>query len=275
MTTPANAIDHLQVIPSGGALGAEITGLDLGHALQQDVVDAVYQTLLDHCVVVFRNQHISEEDQVRFTNYFGRAVEHVREQVERPIKEVFIISNIQENGQVIGALGNAEITFHSDLSYMQKPGTLSLLYAVELPTTGGDTHWCNCAAAYEALDDEFKRRLQDLRAVHRHYIEEQNPPEIVDHPVVRTHPENGRKSLYVGPHLTKYIVGGDEAQSRALLEQLFEHMLQPHFIWTHNWQVGDLVVWDNRSTMHRRDPFPADQLRLMKRTQIFNDEIPY
>lgn len=275
MSTSINTTNHLQVIPSGAALGAEIKGLDLSQALAQDVVDAVHQALLDHGVLVFRDQDISEDHQVRFTNYFGKAVEHVRKQLERPVKEVFLVSNIQENGQAIGALGNAEISFHSDLSYMRQPGTLSLLYAVELPSSGGATHWCNCGAAYEALDDDFKYRLQDLRAVHRHYIEEQNPPEIVDHPVVRTHPESGRKCLYVGPHLTKYIVGLDKAQSDSLLEQIFTHMTQPRFIWTHRWQVGDMVAWDNRSTMHRRDPFPAAQRRLMKRTQIFNDEIPY
>ena len=275
MTITSNPVERLQVIASGGALGAQIKGLDLSRPLSDELIAAVRRTLLDHCVLVFRDQEISEENQVRFTNYFGRAVEHVREQLDRPIKEIFIISNLKENDQPIGALGNEEISFHSDLSYMRQPGTLSFLYAVELPASGGDTHWCNCQAAYAALDADFKERLQGLRAVHRHYVEAQNPPEIVDHPVVRTHAETGCQCLYVGPHLTKYIVGLNEAESRSLLEDLFEHMSQPRFIWTHHWQVGDLVMWDNRPTMHRRDPFPGDQRRLMKRTQIFNDEIPY
>ena len=238
------------------------------------MVRRVRQALLDHDVVFWRNQHINEADQIRFTDYFGRPVEHVREQLDRPIKEIFIISNVVENGQPIGALNNDEISFHSDLSYMPQPGTISILYAVELPTIGGATHWCNCRAAYNALDDDSKARLKGLRAVHRHPIPAQNPPEPAHHPVVCTHPESGHKSLYVSPHLTRCIEGLDAAQSRELLDRLVHHMLQPRFVWTHDWQLDDLIMWDNRSTMHRREAFPAAERRLMKRTQIFNDETP-
>ncbi len=274
MTAGLNAIEHMQIAPTGGALGAEIMGLDLTHPLPTDVVRSVRQALLDHSVVFLRKQHISEADQIRFTNYFGRPVEHVREQPDRPIKEIFIISNVVENGQPIGALNNDEISFHSDLSYMPQPGTISILYAVELPATGGATHWCNCRAAYDALDDDFKARLKGLRAVHRHPVPAQNPPDPARHPVVCTHPESGHKALYVSPHLTRYIEGLDAALSRELLDRLAQHMLQPRFVWTHDWQLGDLVMWDNRSTMHRREAFPAAERRLMKRTQIFNDETP-
>jgi len=269
-----NAESDIQVIPSSGPLGAEIKGLDLRHPLADDAVQMVRHALLAHCVIFFRQQEVSEEDQVRFTNYFGTAVEHVRRQPDRAVQEVFIVSNVKQNGRPIGALGNAEISFHSDLSYLKRPGTFSFLYAVEVPRTGGDTQWCNCCAAYEALSDEMKDRLRDLRAVHRHYIEDQNPQELVDHPVVRTHPETGRKSIYVGPHLTKSIVGWDQAESQLLLEELYEHLMQPRFIWTHQWRVGDLVVWDNRPTMHRRRAFPDEQRRIMKRTQIFGEEVP-
>ncbi|NKB72355.1 MAG: TauD/TfdA family dioxygenase [Candidatus Latescibacteria bacterium] len=264
----------IQVIPGGGALGATVENIDLSQALSQAVVDQVHQALLDHCVLVFPGQNLSDQDQVRFTGYFGRPVEHVRRQPDRPVKEIFLISNIEQQGQAIGALGHGEISFHSDLSYMRQPGTLSLLYAIELPQSGGATHWCNGYAAYEALDDAMKARLKGLRAVHRHYVEEQNPPEEVDHPIVRTHPETGRRALYVGPHLTKYVVDMEPEQSQALLQQLFAHMIQPRFVWAHHWRVGDLVMWDNRPTMHRRDPFPPQERRLLKRTQIFNDEIP-
>ena len=147
----------MQVIPSGGALGAEIRGLDLSRALDDDTVQAIRQALLDYCVVYFRSQDLSEEDQIRFTNYFGRAVEHVRKQLDREHKEIFIVSNIEENGQPIGALGDGEVSFHSDLSYLKRPGTISVLYALEIPSTGGNTQWCNCYAAYEALDEEMKK----------------------------------------------------------------------------------------------------------------------
>ncbi len=266
----------MKIIPTDGALGAEIQELDLSQPLSTNDVKAVKQTLLDHCVVFFRNQKIGETDQIRFTNYFGKAVEHVRKQPERQHKEIFIISNIEEKGQAIGALGNGELTFHSDLSYMKHPGTISTLYAIEIPSTGGATQWCNCYKAYDTLNAAMKTQLKGLRAVHRHYVEDQNPPEHVDHPIVRTHPETGRKSLYVGPHLTKYIVNLDKSESDTLLNTLFAHATQPQFVWTHHWQVGDLVMWDNRPTLHRREPFPPNERRLMKRTQVFNaDDVPF
>ena len=266
--------DNLCVRPTGGALGAEIAGCDLAEPLTPVQVVRVRRALLDHGVVFFRRQRLSDEDLVRFTAFFGKPVPHVRKQRPRRVKEIFLISNIRENGEPIGELGDELIPFHSDLSYLERPGTLSVLYALEVPTTGGQTQWCNCTSAYEELDDAMKSRLKGMRAVHRHYVEAQNPPEHVAHPVVRTHPETGRRSLYVGPHLTRYVVGLDRQESEALLAGLYAHLEQPRFVWTHEWEVGDVVLFDNRPTMHRRLPFPPDQRRLMKRTQVFNDEIP-
>lgn len=273
--TSSNPLEGLQIIPTGGPLGVEIKGINLTHPLQEGVVKCVRQALLDYCVVVFRNQKITEEDQVRFTSYFGKPVPHVRKQKARLVQEIFIVSNVEKDGKPIGALGNDEISFHSDLSYMAKPGTISILYAVEVPKIGGATQWCNCYAAYETLDSDLKSQLNGLRAIHRHYVESQNPPKLVTHPVVRTHPETGRKCLYVGPHLTQSILNFKKEKSRDLLNYLFQHLEQLRFIWTHNWQVEDLVMWDNRSTLHRREWFPATERRIMKRTQVFNDEIPY
>ena len=271
---PTNTTEALQALPTGGALGAEIQGVDLSQSLLPEVVQGVRGALLDHGVIFFRNQKISEEDQVRFTNYLGPAVEHVRKQRPREVKEIFIISNVTEDGEPIGALGNEDIGFHSDLSYLPQPGTISTLYAVELPSTGGATQWCNGYAACAALDDELKTQLKGVRAVHLHPVESQNPPEPADHPVVCTHPETGRQALYVGPHLTRYLVGKSETESRELLQRLFDHMFQPRFIWAHDWRLDDLVVWDNRCTMHRRPSFPAAERRVMKRTQVFSDAIP-
>jgi taurine dioxygenase len=266
----------MDVVLTGGPLGAEIRNIDLSRSLEDETVVRIRRALLDFCVIYFRNQHLSEEDQIRFTNYFGKAVEHVRKQRERENKEIFLISNIEENGEAIGALGNHEVSFHSDLSYLKYPGTISTLYAVEIPSKGGGTQWCNCYAAYESLDQEMKDRLKGLRAVHRHYVEEQNSPESIDHPVVRTHPETGRQSLYVGPHLTKYIVGISPGDSDRLLTEIYDHVCKPEFVWTHRWQLDDLVMWDNRPTMHRREPFPEAERRLMKRTQVFNaDDVPF
>lgn len=269
-----NRYRDIEVVPTGAALGAEIRGIALSQPLLAGQITAVRKALLDHFVLVFRNQDITEEQQVRFTSYFGQAVEHVREQPDRPVKEIFVISNVSEGGKAIGALENRELPFHSDLSYLKKPGTISVLYAIEVPKVGGETQWLNASAAYEALDGETKKRLQGLRAVHRHYREEQNPPEPVDHPIVRVHPESGLKSLYIAPFITSSVVGMSGPEGRRLLDSLIEHMIQPRFIWTHKWQVGDLVIWDNRTTLHRREPFPATERRTLKRTQVLGDEIP-
>lgn len=264
----------IQIIPSGRPLSAEIRGIDVSRSLDPRTVDAIYQAILDYCVITFRDQTLTQQQLVGFTNYFGIAVEHVRKQAPREVNEIFIISNVKENGQEIGALGNTELSFHSDLSYLPRPGTLSMLYALEIPSTGGETTWCDCRAAYDGLPDDQKESLAGLRAVHRHYVEEQNPPEVVDHPVVITHPDTGQKSLYVGPHLTRHIVDWAPAASERLLGSLYAHLSKPDFHYTHDWRLGDLVVWDNRPTMHRRESFPESERRLMWRTQIYNDRAP-
>ncbi len=268
-------LEKLEIIPTGGALGAEVRGVDLSRPLSTDSVERIRQALRQHCLIYFGKQRISEQNQVDFTRYFGKPVEHVRKQMDRPIKEIFLISNLKKNGKPIGALSNEEIGFHSDLSYLPQPGTISTLYAVELPAGGGATQWCNGYAAYEALDESLKARIGGLRAVHRHSVEAQNRPYPVSHPVACTHPETGRKALYVGPHLTKFVVGLGASESRQLLDRLFHHLSHPRFVWTHHWEIDDLVVWDNRCTMHRRQGFPSQQRRLLKRTQIFNDQTPY
>ncbi len=274
MSETATGGGVLAVQPTGGALGAEIRGLDLSAPLSLNQAAQVRQAMLDHGVVFFRDQDLSDEELVRFTACFGKPVPHVRKQRPRRVKEVFLISNIVEDGEPIGELGDELIPFHSDLSYLERPGTLSVLYAVELPTSGGQTQWCNCTAAYAALDDAMKEKLKGMRAVHRHHVEAQNPAAHIAHPIVRTHPETGRRSLYIGPHLTRYVAGIDQNEGDALLAELYAHIEQPQFIWTHEWRIGDVVLFDNRPTMHRRLAFPPDQRRLMKRTQIFNDEIP-
>ena len=267
-------MEDIQIIPTGGALGAEVRGLDLSRPLSASQVNRLRAAFLDHSVIFFRDQKISEEDQVRFSRYFGDPVPHVREQPDRPIQEIFIISNVEENGKPIGALGNDEIKFHSDLSYMQRPGSISMLYAIEVPESGGDTMWANCYTAYETLDEGLKERIAGLRAIHLHPRPQQNPPVPASHPVARTHPETGRKVLYVSPHLTSHIEGVGEAEGRALLDRLIAHGTQSRFVWTHKWRAGDLLMWDNRCTMHRRESFDNSLRRVMNRTQMFGDE-PY
>ena len=262
-------MDPFEVTPTGGALGAEVTGLDLRTELDAETVRQLRTAFLDHCVLFFRGQEISQRDLVRFTRYFGEPVPHVRPQPARPIEEIFVISNVTEDGKPIGALGSEEIPFHSDLSYLPEPGTISLLYAIEIPERGGETMWANGYAAYEALDPEARSRVDGLHAVHRHPIDALNTPEPTMHPVVRTHPETGRKVIYVSPHLTSHIADMEREEGRALLDALIAHATHSRFVWKHRWQVGDLVMWDNRCTMHRRMPFDDRQRRVMWRTQVF------
>src|ERR1041384_4670425 len=164
-------ISKVQIIPTGSALGAEVKGLDLRQPLSPEIVSQLRTAFLEHCVLLFRDQQISEADHVRFSRYFGNPSPHTREQEERAIAEIFVISNVEEYGKPIGALGNDEVRFHSDLSYMQEPGSISILYAVEVTDAGGDTMWTNCYTAYEALDEELKKQVKGLTAIHRHYRE--------------------------------------------------------------------------------------------------------
>ncbi len=269
-----NAVGGMTIVPTGAALGAEVRGLDLSRPLPEETAAAVRRALLDRCVIFFRGQDLRDEDQVRFTNCFGKAEVHVRDMPARPVQEILLVSNIRENGKAIGALGHEEVGFHSDLAYMPKPGTISVLHAVEVPENGGETRWGSGYAAYDALDARTRERLNGLRATHRHPDAPLNPPETVDHPIVCTHPETGRKTLYVTPLFTRSVVGLGDGESRDLIAFLTRHVARPEFVWTHRWRVGDLVMWDNRATMHGRGRFPPDQRRLMKRTQVFNDAAP-
>jgi taurine dioxygenase len=197
----------------------------------------------------------------------------VREQPDRPIPEIFVVSNVTEKGIPIGALGNEEIAFHSDLSYLPTPGTLSLLYALEVPERGGETMWANCYLAYESLEPSLRARVEGLRAAHFHPRPQQNPKDPAVHPIVRTHPETGRKSLYVNPHFTRYVEGLSAGESGELLDALFAQVCSPRFVWMHHWRPGDLVMWDNRCTLHRRNAFDNHSRRLMKRTQILGEPV--
>ena len=226
---------------------------------------------MNHLLLVFRGQSLTEEQQVCFSLYFGDPAPHVRDQRERPVPEIFVISNVSENGEAIGALGSGELTFHSDLSYLPCPGSFSIVYAVEVPRVGGDTQWANAYAAYDALSSKTKERVVALTAVHRHGEDEQNPALPAAHPVVVTHPDTKRRATFVNPQFTRYIEGVSKEESDVLLDSLLRHVTRPEFVWTHKWQPGDLVVWDNRCTMHRREPFDATERRILKRTQIFGD----
>lgn len=261
----------MKIVPTGGALGAEIVGLDAARPLSRREGERLHRALLEHLVLFARGQRLSEAEQIRFTRHFGTPEAHVREQPEGASREIFIVSNVSANGEPIGALGNGELTFHSDLSYLPVPGRFSIVHAIEVPDSGGDTQWANGYTAYEAMDERMKSRVIGLRALHRHGEKTQNHSTPVYHPMVRTHPETGRRATYVSPQFTRSVEGMERSESDALLRVLLAHVTRDEFVWTHEWSAGDLVLWDNRCTLHRREPFPATSRRILKRTQIFGD----
>ncbi|ARP85541.1 TauD/TfdA dioxygenase family protein [Bordetella genomosp. 9] len=292
-TAPA---DHapaspIQIRPLPGPLGAEVLGLDLSLPLSDADFRRIHRAHLDHHVLIFRDQRITPQQQVDFSRRFGPLQIHVLRNFQLPgHPEVLVVSNIKENGQPIG-LGDAGAFWHSDLSYKEKPSMGSLLHAQELPADGGDTLFANQHAAYEGLPQALKRALDGKRAEHSYLakyeelrarspwrppltqkqIEEVRP---VVHPVVRTHPETGRKALFVNEHFTTRILGIPEDESRDLLAELFKLSVQPQYLYTHVWQPGDMVFWDNRSVMHLAGGTPDHLRRKLYRTTIEGD-IPF
>jgi taurine dioxygenase len=269
-------------------LGAEITGLDLSKSLSDADFKRIHQAHLDHHVVVFRDQHITPQQQIDFSRRFGPLQIHVLHQFQLPqYPEVLIVSNIVENGKPLG-LGDAGHYWHSDLSYKYRPSLGSLLHAQELPDEGGDTLFANMHMAWDTLPQTLKNAVEDKQAEHSYLakyaeLQKRSPwrPDLtqaqidqvkpVSQPIVRTHPETGRKALFVSEHFTTRIVGLPEDESRHLLAQLFAHSVQPEHIYRHRWQPHDLVFWDNRSLMHLAAGTPADQRRKMYRTTVEGD----
>jgi taurine dioxygenase len=275
-----------------GALGAEVVGLELSRPLPEADFRRIHQAHLDHHVLVFRDQRISPAEQVEFSRRFGPLQIHVLKNFQLAgHPEILIVSNIlNDAGQPLG-LGDAGHYWHSDLSYKDKPSLGSLLHAQELPSEGGDTLFADQHAAYDALPEDLKARIAPLQAEHSYLakyeeLRARSPwrPKLTQaqidevapaiHPVVRTHPETGRKALFVSEHFTTRILGLSEDESRALLDELFAHSVQPQFLYRHVWRPHDMVFWDNRSVMHLAAGTPDHLQRKLYRTTVEGDR-PY
>lgn len=288
MTLAADTLQDFEIRPLDAALGAEVIGLDLSQPLSPEDFRRIHRAHLDHHVVVFRDQRITPAQQIEFSRRFGPLQIHVLNQFQLANHpEILIVSNVLKDGKPIG-LGDAGHFWHSDLSYKETPSLGSLLHAIELPAEGGDTLFANMHAAYDGLSAELKRKLEGLTAEHTYlarYAELQKrspwrpnltPEQIsqvkpVVHPVVRTHPETGRKALFVSEHFTTRIVGLSEHESRALLDELFAHSVKPEYVYRHQWREHDLVFWDNRSLQHLAAGTPDHLRRVMYRTTIEGD----
>jgi taurine dioxygenase len=282
------AAQDFEIRSFGKPLGAEVLGLDLSRSISAQDFNRIHHAHLEHHVLVFRDQRITPQQQVDFSRRFGPLQIHVLKGFQLAGQpEILVVSNILESGQPIG-LGDAGHFWHSDLSYKDTPSLGSLLHAQELPSEGGDTLFANQHTAYEALPEALKRRIAPLAAEHTYLVKYEelrarNPwrPKLSDeqieevqpvvHPVVRTHPETGRKALFVSEHFTTRIVGLPEAESRALLDELFALSVKPEHVYRHEWRPHDMVFWDNRSVMHLAAGTPDHLRRKLYRTTVEGD----
>lgn len=273
-----------EIRPLSSSFGAEVCGFTIGENNTPEQVDAVKALWAKHKILLFRDQSIDEKVLVDFSRQFGELEIHVRTEYLSPhFPEVLYISNIKDGDRKIGILADTEVGWHYDQIYLPRPAVGSLLCADILPPTGGNTEFADMTAAYEALPEATRARLkgctavQSYEAFNRTYsvptndAQKKRSPDI-EHPIVRRHPITGKDALYLCPGMTTEIVGWNATESSEMLEELFEWCVKPEFVYAHQWQAGDAILWDNACTMHRRDPFDQSHQRLMKRTTILPAE---
>ncbi|WP_343671380.1 TauD/TfdA family dioxygenase [Paraburkholderia heleia] len=271
------------VTPTGGALGAVVTGVDLSASLEAELVARLREAWLAHQVLVFRGQSLTDGQLVALARAFGdpHAVEVCEYDRSGLLPEIDVISNIMVDGRALGALGSGEAAWHTDMSMFEYPAAATLLFGKEIPPAGGNTRFANLYAAYETLPEETKRRIEGRRSIHDiaytaagtvragfEAVEDKTQGPGAVHPVVRTHVETGRRALFLGRQSYGYIQGLPVEESDALLEELWTHMTKPEFVWEHAWQQGDLVMWDNRCLIHGRGSVSSGARRMLRRVTV-------
>lgn len=274
----------IEILSTGGGLGAEVRGVDLRQIGDAEFI-RIHRALLDNLVLLFRGQRLSDAELVAFSRRFGdldfAPVQETGRRFVEGMPEVYVVSNVVKGGEPIGSLGAGEASWHTDMSYLDDPPMASLLYAIEVPSSGGNTEFINMYSVYEALPAGFKHRIAGLRLKHdgtynsggyvRQGVTPVDDPRTSPgtyHPLVCTHPETKRRMLYLGRRRNAYVENCDMATSESLLDELWSYTERSEFTWHNVWRVGDLVLWDNRCTMHRRDAFDPAMRRIMHRTQI-------
>ncbi|MGE0765886.1 MAG: TauD/TfdA dioxygenase family protein [Hyphomicrobiaceae bacterium] len=286
-----SASQTVDVVPTGGALGADIRGLDLSGEIDEVTFRKVYKAWNDHLVLRFRGQRLDDDALVAFSRRFGdldmAPIGAKDSPFSRHRPEIAVISNIVVEGKAIGGLGNSELVWHQDMSYNALPPKASLLYGVETPAVGGETYFYNLYTAYATLPERLKARIMGLSCKHdatrnssgqlrqgfeESYRNEDRPGAI--HPLAVEHPESGRISLYLGRRPNAWVVGLSDADSDALLDELWAHVESGAHVWSQEWQAGDLVIWDNRCTLHKRNQLDPSLRRLMHRTQVRDSARP-
>lgn len=281
---------HFSYRPTTQGLGAEVDGLNLASALTDGEISELKQRLGEYGVLLIREQLLNERQQLAFIEQFGELQGHPVPNVagpapvDQPDERVFYLTNGLDGApakpKVKRAPGAAKTDetrhrrrsgWHSDLQYMPDPQVYSMLHSLEIPVTGGDTEWCDMAAAYLALPADEQNRLSCLFGLNQvHFLREQAP---VRHPLVRVHPITGKRCLYLSPSITQAIDGMAPDESETLITSLTDHATQSQFCYRHQWQVHDTLIWDNRGTMHVRHPFDMNQRRVVRRTQTVGEPI--
>lgn len=293
MSSTINSTVQVSVQPLPGALGAEIRGVDFSQPLTDAVHKQIEEAWTKHLVLRFRGMPtLSADDLIAFSKNFGKldarpigsSDKNPYFEVDKP--EITIISNVVVAGKPIGGLGAYEAVWHSDMTYVDLPPKASCLYAIEIPPTGGNTYFVNMYEAYDTLPIELKNRIKSLSCVHdasrnsagelrRGFADINDPTKTVGavHPLVRVHPASNKRCLFLGRRRGAYVSGLSLVDSEALLDELWAHATEPRFMWSQEWQLGDLVMWDNRCAMHRREAFDPSTRRLMLRTQISGEAV--
>jgi taurine dioxygenase len=281
---------QIEVSATGDALGAEVQNIDL-RELDDASFLSIHQAWLDHLVLLFRAQYLTDAELIAFSRRFGdldlAPIQETGRRFVDGLPEIYIVSNVLLNGEPIGSLGSGEAVWHTDMSYLPDPPKASVLYALEVPPSGGNTEFLNMYSVYEVLPPDLKQRVSGLRVKHDGtynsggYVRQGVIPSDdlretpgTFHPLVCRHPETGHRMLYLGRRRNAYVEGFNLAESDALLDELWSYTVRKDLAWHNVWQVGDLVLWDNRCTMHRRDSFDANARRVMHRTQIKGDSRP-
>jgi taurine dioxygenase len=276
----------IKVTPLSPACGCEIEGVDLSQDLPEAVIEAIKAAWRKHLVIVIRGQTVTQEQQLRFAARFGQLGERKKPPAalaarnfgsEQNDSRVLLVSNKKVNGVPIGSFGDGDMWYHIDSGYHERPYKYTFLYGMELPSTGGNTLFSNTYMAYDAVPPALKEKLKDKKALHIHeYLRSERVDLDKDlsgsphwfHPVFVTHPETGRKALFVDRLMTQRIEGVGAEESADILEQLYEIGERRDFVYEHVWRLGDVVAWDNRCTIHARTWFPKNEPRLLRRCTI-------
>ncbi len=275
----------IAVVPLSKALGAEIRGVDLSKPLDADTVRQIRDAWLEHLVIVFRDQKMTEDDHIRFCGYFGTPKRNVSTPsgnlVDHP-EFVLAIGNAKKDGKYIGTLPDGPLDLHADSVWQEVPPMATTLYSVQVPKTGGETLFANLYTAYDTLPGDLKSALDSHRAIQSYNVGARYAGDTMGqadahsaiHPASITHPETGRKVIFVNQLMSIGLVGMDNAQSGPILDRVFRHCDDPAFRYEHRWRVGDFLMWDNRCTLHGRRDFDPGEARLMKRIVIEGDSAP-